>query len=65
MYESHRHAPLPRAAFVRRLLAHGGLARALLLVSLAIGMAGYRGFERLPMADAFLNAAMQLLRGED
>lgn len=60
MYESHQHAPLPRAAFVRRLLTHGGLAAALLLASLAIGMAGYHGFEHLPWVDAFLNAAMLL-----
>lgn len=60
MYESHQHAPLPRAAFVRRLLVHGGLALALLLASLAVGVAGYCSFEHLPVVDAFLNAAMLL-----
>jgi hypothetical protein len=33
---------------------------ALLAVSLAMGMAGYMEFERLPAMDAFLNSAMLL-----
>lgn len=60
MYESHRQTPLPRADFVRRLLLHAGFALGLLLVSLAVGVAGYCGFEHLPVLDAFLNAAMLL-----
>ena len=32
----------------------------LVLVSLAIGMAGYHGYEGLPWIDAFLNASMIL-----
>ena len=32
----------------------------LVIVSLAIGMAGYHGYEGLPWIDAFLNAAMIL-----
>lgn len=60
MYER-RHQPLlSRDRFVRRLLSHGSLAGGLLAGSLALGMAGYRGFEGLPWRDAFLNAAMLL-----
>lgn len=42
------------------MLLHAAAAGALLLVSLAIGMAGYAYFERLAWRDAFLNAAMLL-----
>lgn len=60
MYER-RHQPLlSHDRFVRRLLSHGSLAGGLLAGSLALGMAGYRGFEGLPWRDAFLNAAMLL-----
>ena len=63
MYEPH-HSPLaPRPVFLRRLARHFGVATALVLVSLAAGMFGYRWFEHLGWADAFLNAAM-LLGGE-
>ena len=42
-------------------LAHNGLlALAFIGVSLAIGMVGYRIFERLSWIDAFLNASMLL-----
>lgn len=58
MYEPKLHPPIPPRRFVRRLLLHGGAAFALLVLSLAIGMAGYEHFERLPWRDAFLNAAM-------
>ena len=63
MYE-HHHSPLaPRAVFLRRLAGHFGVAAALMLVSLGAGILGYRWFEHLRWADAFLNAAM-LLGGE-
>ena len=39
---------------------HVAAAFALLLLSLAIGMAGYEYFEQLAWRDAFLNAAMLL-----
>lgn len=59
-YESARDPLAPRSAFYRRLsyniLAGGGL----ILVSLAIGVAGYAGFAGLAPVDAFLNAAMIL-----
>lgn len=58
MYEPRVHPPIPPERFVRRVLLHAAAALGLLLLSLAIGMAGYTHFERLPWRDAFLNAAM-------
>jgi hypothetical protein len=60
MYEKKKQRPIPRAKFVRRLLAHFLVASALLVLSLAIGMCGYMYFEHLPWRNAFLNAAMLL-----
>lgn len=60
MYESKSAAPLARASFVKRILAHTALAVGLIVVSLAIGMAGYCRLENLPPLDAFLNSAMLL-----
>lgn len=60
MYESRKQRPLPRAAFVKRLLVHGGIALGLLVGSLAGGMLGYAHFERLSPLDGFLNSAMLL-----
>jgi len=39
-------------------LRHAAAALALVVVSLAVGMAGYEHFEGLPWRDAFLNSAM-------
>ena len=60
MYEPRHKPPVPRAAFVNRILSHLGMAVGLLAVSLAIGMLGYMFFERLSWIDAFLNSAMLL-----
>ncbi len=60
MYESHKHPPLPRPHFVRRLALHFAGATSLVLGSLLLGMAGYAYFEHLAWRDAFLNAAMLL-----
>ena len=60
MYESRTRKPLPRAAFVSRLLRHMAGAAGLLAASLAVGMGGYMVTEGLPAIDAFLNAAMLL-----
>ena len=40
------------------MIAHVATAAALIVVSLAIGIAGYEYFEGLPWRDAFLNSAM-------
>lgn len=58
MYEPKTHAPIPAPHFIRRILRHALAAVALLILSLAIGMAGYEYFEGLPWRDAFVNAAM-------
>ncbi len=60
MYESRRQRPLERAEFAVRLLGHIALVALLLVVSLAIGMAGYMSFEGLGLLDALLNSAMLL-----
>lgn len=60
MYES-RHQPLlHRAKFLRRLLLHYTVAIALVVLSIGIGMLGYRHFEHLSWLDAFLNTSMLL-----
>jgi len=58
VYEPKTHAPIPRYRFIRRVLRHAVAAIALLVLSLALGIAGYEYFEQLPWRDAFLNAAM-------
>jgi hypothetical protein len=60
MYEKKQEKPLPRALFVRRLFHHTLAALGLIAFSLAIGMAGYCGFENLSPLDGFLNTAMLL-----
>jgi hypothetical protein len=60
MYESRKQPLLDPPAFLRRLLVHLAAALVLLGGSVAIGMAGYVHFERLPPVDAFLDTAMLL-----
>ncbi|SRR5258706_6670373 len=60
MYEHRADKLLPGRLFARRLSLHAAAAFALVLFSLAIGMAGYMVFEHLPWRDAFLNSAMLL-----
>ncbi len=60
MYEIHRHPPLTRLQFLRRMLWHLLFVLCLVVVSLAIGMAGYMYYEHLAWRDAFLNSAMLL-----
>jgi hypothetical protein len=50
----------PPEVFARRLLASTAVGLALVIASLAVGMAGYHGYEGLPWIDAFLNASMIL-----
>jgi uncharacterized membrane protein len=58
--ESNRERVIAWAHFRARLVRHGAIAGLLVLGSLAIGMAGYMGFEKLSVVDAFLNASMIL-----
>jgi hypothetical protein len=60
LYESRTQPPLSRPRFERRMGLHLGAVLALLVLSLAIGMAGYMGFEHLSWQEAFVNAAMLL-----
>jgi hypothetical protein len=60
VYERKHDRLLSRHRFAHRVLMHGVAAFSLLVVSLAIGMAGYESFEDLAWRDAFLNAAMLL-----
>lgn len=60
MYESKHQPLLARASFAQRLIGHLLVALGLVVGSLAIGMVGYKTFEKLPWIDAFLNASMLL-----
>ena len=60
-HHAHSYRPLPsRRHFFRRLARSTAIAAAVVVSALAIGMAGYRGFEGLSWIDSFLNAAMIL-----
>lgn len=50
----------PPQIFFRRLLASIAVGVGLIVVSLAVGMAGYHGYEGLSWLDAFVNASMIL-----
>jgi hypothetical protein len=54
------HRLAPPQVFRRRLVGTGSVGLVLILVSLAVGMAGYSITEHLGFLDAFLNAAMIL-----
>lgn len=60
MYESRKAKLVPRSVFAKRLMGHLVVATALMIVSLSLGIAGYRRFEGMSFPDAFLNAAMIL-----
>jgi hypothetical protein len=56
-----RHQPLaPRRVFLRRFARSFLMGQAIVVVSLAVGMAGYRFIEGMAWDDAFANAAMIL-----
>ena len=60
IYERRSDPLLSRLSFFKRLFVHFVVTQALVAVSLAIGMGGYRYFENLGWRDAFLNASMLL-----
>ena len=60
MFEHRRDPLLPRGAFVARMIRSCVVAGVIILLSLALGMAGYHFLEHLPWLDAFLNASMIL-----
>jgi len=60
MYETKTQKPIARPRFVRRVALHAAIAFGLIAFSVAVGMAGYCGFENLSALDGFLNTAMLL-----
>ncbi len=60
MFERRREPLLPRPLFLRRVLKYGLLSFGLAVISLIIGILGYRNFELMSWLDAFVNAAMIL-----
>ncbi len=59
-YEHRKDALLPRRLFIFRLFRHALISCAFIVVSLGIGIVGYRQFEGMAWIDAFVNAAMIL-----
>lgn len=49
-----------RRVFIARLIGHGLMGLAVVIIALAIGMAGYRITEHMGWVDAYLNATMIL-----
>ena len=60
MYEPSNQPLLSRIEFSFRVVRHGLLASAALLVALGVGILGYHSFEDLSWVDATLNASMIL-----
>jgi hypothetical protein len=60
MPEPAHRALLPKPVFIRRLAKSLLASLAMILISLAAGMAGYHWFESMSWIDAFANAAMIL-----
>ncbi len=60
MFEHRRQPLVPRRVFYHRLARSFAAGVAIILVALAIGMAGYHWLEHLSWLDAFLNASMIL-----
>ena len=60
MFEHRTQPLLPRRHFVTRVLRYAFWASAIIVVSLLIGMIGYRGFAGIGWVDAFYNASMIL-----
>jgi hypothetical protein len=60
MFEHRSESLLPVEAFILRILRHGGIALAIVLLALVIGITGYRVTEEMHWVDALVNASMIL-----
>ena len=60
LFESRSQPLLSRRQFLSRLARSAGMALALVMASLGVGMVGYHLTEGLDWVDSFLNAAMLL-----
>jgi hypothetical protein len=60
VFENRKQRLVSQKVFSQRLLRSGLLGLATITVALAIGMAGYMGFESMGFIDAFINASMIL-----
>jgi hypothetical protein len=60
MYERRKDPLLPRRAFYARMARSCAVASLIIILSLALGMAGYHYLEHLSWLDAFVNASMIL-----
>jgi hypothetical protein len=60
MFEHRRQPLLPRHVFYGRFARSAGIGFLIILLSLAIGMAGYHFFEKMSWLDSYANAAMIL-----
>jgi hypothetical protein len=58
MFEKHNQRLIPRQEFVIRQIKFSAVAASLILISLVVGIIGYRTLEGMSYTDAFLNAAM-------
>lgn len=60
MFEHKSRKPISNAAFMQRMLVWLVVTIVLMLVSLGVGVLGYRYFEQMAWVDALLNASMIL-----
>jgi hypothetical protein len=60
MYEHRSAKLLTRKQFAWRMLRHAGMVSVLVLISLIVGMSGYRYLAPMSWVDAFMNASMLL-----
>jgi hypothetical protein len=58
MFEHHHEKLLSRSLFIRRLIKFALISLSLVVISLVIGMIGYKSFEGYSWVDSFLNASM-------
>ncbi len=58
LFERRHEKLLPRRAFIRRLIKYAAFSITIILLSLIVGILGYRLTEGMTWTDAFLNAAM-------